>query len=188
MPVGPSRKRFDYKQFVNRRERLRNFTVGLAIALWIALFVVGIGSSWSESVVRLKNTTILFGLTVDRLLATGALISVAVAIGGAWLVRNMHRPPQLFAVLRDFQNRAAAQLAMRYVRRRGARWGYWLTLENADLRAANSVGGEVEIEPEDESKMNEELPVGSWWILSLGLALTLTTMLLLLHLDSALLQ
>ena len=178
-------KRFDYQRFVTRRERLRSVTFGFIAAWWVALFVVGIGSSWSESMARLRCATVWDGLTVDHLLATGAWVSVAVALGGPWLVRNMYRPPQLFVVLRDFQSSAAAELATRYVRRRGARWGYWLTLENVDLRAADSVGGEVETDPEDERDTKEKPPVGSWWAVSFGLGLVLTTVFVLCNLDSA---
>jgi hypothetical protein len=99
-------------------------------------------------------------------------------------VRNLHRPPQLFILLRDFQSRVAAQLAISYVQRRGAAWGYWLTLENADLRAVDSVGGEAETDPDDENDRDEKPPVGTWWLTSLVLGLVLTIMLVLSLLDA----
>ncbi len=150
--------------------------------------VVGIGSQWWAPLARLKGATIWGDLTVDRLLALGALVSVVVCIGGPWLIRNLRRPPQLFILLRDFQSSAAAQLASRYVRQHGAAWGYWLTLENADLQATDSVSGEAEIDPDDEKDRNKKPPVGAWWITSLVLGLVSTTVLLLSYLDSAPLQ
>lgn len=181
---------FDYQRFVARRERLANVTLALCVAWWATLMVVGMGSRWWVPMARLKDTALWGDLTVDRLLAYGAIASVVVVTGGPWLVRNLRRPPQLFLLLRDFQSSAAAELATAYVRNHGAAWGYWLTLENADLRAVDSVGGEVETDPDpdDENDRNEKLPVGAWWATSIALGLVSTTMLLLYYLDSAPLQ
>ena len=129
-----------------RRERLANKTWVFFGVWWAILMAVGIGSRWWAPMAGLKDTTLWGFLTVDRLLALGAFVSVAVAIGGRWLVRNLRRPPQLFILLRDFQSSTAATLASSYVQRHGAAWGYWLTLENADLRAGDSVGGDAETE------------------------------------------
>lgn len=179
---------FDYRRFLARRQQLSNVIWGFCAAWWATLFLVGIGARWWEPLERLKYTVIWDDLTVDRLLALGAWVSVAVAIGGPWLVRNLRRPPQLFILLRDFQSRDAAQLASRYVRSHGAEWGYWLTLENADLQAADSVSGDAEMDPDDDGDRNQKLPVGAWQFTSLALGLIATTVLLLSNLDSALLR
>lgn len=147
--------------------------------------VVGIGSSWWEPLSLLKDTIIWGNMTVDHLLALGAFVSIIVAIGGPWLVRNLHRPPQLFILLRDFQSNDASQLASSYVQRHGSAWGYWLTLESADLQAADGVSGEVEIHHNNEYDRNEKPPVGAWWFTSIATGLFSTTVLLISNIDSA---
>lgn len=147
--------------------------------------MVNIGSGWWAPLAILRETPIWGNLTVDRLLALGALVSIIVTIAGPWLIRNLHRPPQIFILLRDFQSSDATQLASSYVRHHGAAWGYWLTLENADLQAVEGVSGEAEIDPDNENDRNEKPPVGAWWFTSLALGLVSTTVLLLSHLDSA---
>lgn len=179
------RSSFDYQRFLARRERLVN-SAFVFFVTWFAIFiVVFIGSPWWELIARFQDITLWGNLTVARVLPLGAWVLAFFAIGGPWMLRNLHRPPQLLLLLRDFQSSTAAQLASSYVRRHGAAWGYWITLENADLRAIDSIGGEVETDPENENDPTEKPPIGAWWMTSSALGLASTTMLLLNHLESA---
>ncbi len=174
---------FDYRRFLRRRERLVNAVFVMCAAWWVMLMGVGIGARWWEPMARFKDTALWGIWTVDRVLAVGALVSAGIAVLGPWLVRHVRRPPQLILLLRDFQSREAARLAHAYVQRFGAAWGYWITLENVDFRAVDSLGGEAEVEADDGRK--DQPPVGGWWFTSLAVGLVVTATLVLTHLDAA---
>lgn len=163
---------------------MAGLTFAVCVLWWLVLLVVGVGSQWWAPLAQLKASAVWGGWTVDRILASGALATVIIAIVGPWLMRHGRRPPQLILLLRDFQSRDVAQLAAEYVRRHGAAWGYWVTLENADFRAAQSLGGDAEVV--DDGGRGEPPPVGAWWATSLFLGLVFTAILVLAQLDSAL--
>lgn len=177
---------FDYRGWIARRDRIVFAALIVCVGWWGALMVVGLGARWWAPLALFKDIRLWGPWTVDRVLALGALLSALIAIGGPWLLRHVRRPPQLIVLLRDFQSRDAARLAAGYVRRHGSAWGYWITLENADFRAAESLGGEAEMV--DDRDRGDAPPVGSWWGTSLVLGLVVTSMLTLAHLDSALLR
>ncbi len=179
------RPHFDYQTFEDRRERLANLVLFMGLAWLAILFGIALASDWFASIEQLKNTVLWGQVTVDRVLAVGAWGFVVVGIGGGWVIRNVLRPPQLFVVLRDFQSAEATELAMAYVRQHGATWGYWLTLENADLQAKHSLGGESEISNHDKDGDNKSLSVGSWILVSGIISLALITFFLLRYLNSA---
>lgn len=147
--------------------------------------IVGIGARWWAPVAGFKETVAWGIWTVDRLLAVGAIVTALLAMAGPWLMRHARRPPQLIVLLRDFQCREVAQLAAEYVPRYGAAWGYWVTLENADFLAKDSLGGDAEVV--DDPARRDVPPVGGWWGTSLLLGLVVVSMTVLGHLDSALL-
>ncbi len=164
---------FDYQKFEAWRERLANIALFTGLAWLAILFAISLASDWFASIERLKNTVLWGQVTVDRILAIGALVFAAISIGGGWVIRNFTRPPQLFVVLRDFQSPQATELAMEYVRQYGANWGYWLTLENADLQAKHSLGGDSEISETGGDGDEYNMPVGSWIMVSFVVSLAL---------------
>ena len=183
-----TKEQFDYPQFEARRDRLANLVLGAALAWFVILFAIGLGSDWSPALENFKETRVWGRWTVDNVLAMGAWGFVALGVGGWWAVRHMRRPPQLFVILRDFQSPGAAKLASDYVRSHGSKWGYWVTLENAQIAAADSLGGEMEMAEPAHERREDDLPLGSWTVVSLGSAFVLTTMLLLRNLDSPALE
>ncbi|WP_227816576.1 hypothetical protein [Nitrogeniibacter aestuarii] len=174
---------FDYLRFLARRDGLANLTLLVCALWWLALLVIGIGAQWWAPLASLKEVHLWGPWTVDRLLAAGALATALLAVAGPWLMRHSRRPPQLMVLLRDFQSRDVAELAAEYVRRRGAAWGYWVTLENADFRAKESLGGDAEVM--DDAAHGGAPPVGGWWGTSLFLGLVLISLFLLGQLDAS---